>query len=360
VSRPASRRTKEELLLLAVAVVATGGAVVSVRDAAPPEPGLWLATSGALALALAGMFAFWFGGAARRRMSDSLDVDRDAARALLAAIPTGIVLVRDGSICSVNRSVCETLGFVRDDLLAATAPFPFWPPEHRHEIEAFHTELAALGEHTAQLTFLHGRGDRLSVLVSGRIVSDASGTRQVLAVHDISAGHRRERRLAELAVRDLETGLLDRRAFEDRLGVAVRRAVKADANVAVVLAELSSGEGRASGVLGRPEGLLVVERLQQLARAEDELARVGDAELGVILPETDAEGAVRAVERWRAALAPVAAVEVTAGVCDLATAGDALSLYALADRALAAARRTGRGSTERHVSPLAGGPARGS
>ena len=40
---------------------------------------------------------------------------------------------------------------------------------------------------------------------------------------------------------------------------------------------------------------------------------------------------------------------LTAGVCDLAGAGDALSLYALADRALVAARRSGPGSTERHV-----------
>jgi PAS domain S-box-containing protein len=355
---PAPRRTKEELLLLGVAAVATMAAVISVREAAPPKLGLWLTTSGALALALAGLFAFWFGGAARRRVSDSLHGDRGAAHSLLAAIPSGLVLVRGDSICSVNRSVCETLGFERDDLVAATAPFPFWPPEHRHEIERFHAELAARGEHTAQLTLLHRRGDRLRMLVSGRVVVDERGAQQVLALHDITAGYRRERRFAELAVRDPETGLLDRRAFEDRLGVAVRRAVKTGTSAAVVLAELSFGGGHTNGVLHRPEALVVVELLQQVARADDELARLGDAELGWILPDTDADGALRALERWRAEVAAIAPIEVTAGVCDLATADDALALYALADRALAAARRNGPGSTERHVPALPSGPGR--
>ena len=97
-------------------------------------------------------------------------------------------------------------------------------------------------------------------------------------------------RLTELAARDPETGLLDRREFEERLGEAVRRAIAGSTNVTVVLAELSIG-GRADGaVFGRPEAQLAVERFRRGLRAGDALARTDDGELGWILPETDAGG----------------------------------------------------------------------
>ena len=142
---PRVGRTKDELLLLLVSGMATVVAVVFAREAAPDPLGLWLATAAALALALTGLFAFWFGGAARRRLEESLHADSEAVRTLLSAIPDGLMLVRDGEICSVNRSLCELLGYEREELLGTRAPFPFWPPEHRHDVEAWHADLVARG-----------------------------------------------------------------------------------------------------------------------------------------------------------------------------------------------------------------------
>jgi PAS domain S-box-containing protein len=344
-------RTKEEIVLLAVSGGAAAAAILAVREATPASLGLWVATAGALALALAGLFAFWFGGAARQRVADSVQGESDAARNLLSALPDGLLIVREGEICSVNRSLCDQLGFDREDLVGSSTPFPFWPPEYRHEIEVFHTDLAARGEHVAELTFAHKRGDRLRVLVSGRlVVDDRDGlTRQLVTVRDFSASHRREQRLTELAARDAQTGLLDRREFEERLGEAVRRALTGSTNVTIVLAELSI-DGRAdAAVFARPEALLAVDRFRRGLRAGDALARTGDGELGWILPETDAGGGLEAIDRWRAEMADLHGVVLTTGVCDLASAGDTFALYALADRALASARRRGRGSTDAHV-----------
>ena len=344
-------RTKEEIVLLAVSGGAAAAAILAVREATPTSPGLWVATAGALALALAGLFAFWFGGAARQRVAESVQDESDVARNLLSALPDGLLIVREGEICSVNRSLCDQLGFHREDLVGSTAPFPFWPPEHRHEIETFHADLWARREHVAELTFAHKRGDRLRVMVSGRLVVDERGgpTRHLVTVRDVSASHRREQRLTELAARDAETGLLDRREFEERLGEAVRRALSGSTNVTIVLAELSIG-GRADGaVFGRPEALLAVERFRRGLRAGDALARTGDGELGWILPETDTGGGLDAVDRWRAEMTDLHGVVLTAGVCDLASAGDTFALYALADRALASARRRGPGTTDAHV-----------
>jgi PAS domain S-box-containing protein len=346
------RRTKEDLLLLVVAATAGAVAVVSIREAAPPSPGLWVATATALGLALTGLFAFWFGGAARRRMAESLYGEWDAARTLLSALPDGLLLVRDGRISSVNRALCELLGFDRRELLEEEAPFPFWPPEHHHEIEAWHASLEASGEAVSELTFCHRRGDRIRVLLAGRMVDDGAGhRRQLVTVRDVSASHRRERRLTELSARDPETGLLDRREFEDRLGAAVRRAQQTGTNVTVVVAQLVIHGSTGSGVFTRPEALVAVDRLERMARAGDELARTGDGELAWVLPETSATGAVEAVGRWRTDLGEVGGVTLTAGVCDLPSAGDALALYALADRALATARRRAPGATECHLRP---------
>ena len=348
-SAPHVPRTKDELLLLLVSGMATVVALVFAREAAPDPLGLWLATAAALGLALTGLFAFWFGGAARRRLEEALHAETEAVRTLLSAIPDGLMLVRDGEICSVNRSLCELLGYEREELLGTRAPFPFWPPEHRHDVEAWHEDLVARGELTSELTFRRRQGDRVRLLVSGCVVDDHGGLRHLLTVRDVSTSHRRMRRLTELAARDPETGLLDRREFEERLGAAVRRAIESGTNVTVVLADVAVHGRVGDGVFGRPEAHLAVEQLGRLARAGDELARTDDGELGWILPDTDAAGGVEAVARWRADLSEIGGVRLTAGVCDLASSGDAFSLYALADRALAAARRNCPGATEQHV-----------
>ena len=348
-SMPRVRRTKDELLLLLVSGMATVVAVVFAREAAPNPLGLWLATAAALGLALTGLFAFWFGGAARRRLEESLHAESEAVRNLLSAIPDGLMLIRDGAICSVNRSLCELLGYDREELLGTRAPFPFWPPEHRHDLEAWHADLVARGELTSELTFRRRQGDRVRLLVSGCVVDDQEGPRHLLTVRDVSTSHRRMRRLTELAARDPETGLLDRREFEERLGAAVRRAIQGGTNVTVVLADVAVHGRVGDGVFGRPEAHLAVEQLSRLARAGDELARTDDGELGWILPDTDGAGGVEAVARWRAELSEIGGVRLTAGVCDLASSGDAFSLYALADRALAAARRNCPGATEQHL-----------
>jgi PAS domain S-box-containing protein/diguanylate cyclase (GGDEF)-like protein len=348
--RTRAGRTNEEVLLLAVSAAAGVAAFVSLRRATPATPGLWVAAAVALALALAALFAFWFGGAARRRMVESLYGEWDAARSILSALPDGLLLVRDGRICSVNRELCRLLGFERQKLLGASEPFPFWAPEHHHEIVDWHAELEQRGESVRELTFSHRRGDRIRVLAAGRVIDDGHGARrQLVTVRDVSAGYRRERRLAELAARDPETGLLNRCEFEERLGETVRRAVGGGTNVTVVVAELAVYGRTGNGVFGRPEALLAVEQLRRRVRAGDHLARTGDAELAWILPETETAGGLEAIERWRADLRDVAGVQLSAGVCDLRRSGDAFALFALADRALSTARRRGPGSTEAHA-----------
>jgi PAS domain S-box-containing protein len=317
----------------------------------PESLGLWLATSAALGLALATTFAYWLGGAARRAVHDTLFGEWDAARQMLVALPEGLLVVHEGRIRSVNRRLCEMLGFERDELLGAVPPFPFWAPEHRHEIEAWFDELEQLGQGSAALTFRHADGERLRVLVSGQTFSTRTGAqRRLVAIRDVTADHRRERRLAEIASRDPDTGLLNQEELERRLAEAVRRAVSTGGNVTVVLASISLGGKGGGDGLRRPDALLAVDRLSATLRSGDLLGRTAQGELAWILPDTDMHGGVGAVARARTELACLEGVALTVGICDLATARDGLAVYAFAGHALDVALRRGVGATVQYAS----------
>jgi len=308
--------------------------------------GLWLVPV-VLGIVGASVLAYRLGRTTRAGPNAD-DGELTAARELLSAIPDGLVLVQDGRVRSVNRRLCDLLGFEREELVGQPQPFPFWPPEHRHELETWHERLEREAELEGELTFRRRNGERVHVAVAGRRVArDGGAPRHVLTVRDMSSSRRRERRLAELCGRDPQTGLHDHVEFEVRLGSAVRRATAYGETLTLVLAELTV-DGQTGGGFGRPEALVAVERLQELARVDDVLARTGASELGWILPATDMHGGVGAVARARAALASLPGLALTVGICDLAAAGDALALCAFADRALAEAREQGIGGTAQY------------
>ena len=331
-------------LTLGVAVSAVTLAILVLRAAGPSDDGVRAATAAALVIGLGAVFALWI-NAMRHAAAASVVADPDRSRSILAAIPDGLLLVDTGSVRSVNDSMCGLVGFTAEELLGARAPLPFWPPEHAHEIEAWLLELDERGEHHGELTLRHRDGRRLRVLVSGRTLPGGGAPRHLITVRDASPWHERERRLLEVATRDADTGLLNGVEFERRLGDAVRRALSTGANVAVVLVELDLADRAGESVFDSPEAIRALDRLRVLLRAGDELARTGEREVALILPDTDAHGGVGTVARARTGLADLDRVTLTAGICDLAAAGDALALYAYADRALAQARDQGVGGT---------------
>ena len=135
VSALRSTRTKEEVLLLLVSLGAAGVVVTSLVRDAPSAPEEWALVWVAASLSLVALFAFWFAGAARRSLEDALRREQDLMKRVLAAVPEGMLVVGDGRVLAVNRRLRDLVGYERDELVGATAPFAFWPPEHRHEIE---------------------------------------------------------------------------------------------------------------------------------------------------------------------------------------------------------------------------------
>ncbi len=170
-----------------------------------------------------------------------------------------------------------------------------------------------------------------------------------------------EARLEELAAIDGLTGLLNHRSFHERLAGEAARATRHGRGLSLAVLDVDHFK-RINDDHGHPTGDRVLmetaERLRALVRDGEHLARIGGEEFALILPDVDGVGAFAAAERIRCAIGGtpydgVGFVAMSAGVCDLHTAGSPGEMYRLADRALYWAKAHGRNLTFRYTPEVA-------
>jgi diguanylate cyclase (GGDEF)-like protein len=163
-----------------------------------------------------------------------------------------------------------------------------------------------------------------------------------------------ERRLFMRATTDPLTGLLNRAAFEERALAELSRASRTGRSLAIAMldVDLFKRFNDRFGHLAGDAALTAVARaVAQTVRGIDAAGRYGGEEFIVLLVEADADAAVRAVERIRAAVASLGPPRIPMGVT--ISAGIAVhqglferasleSLVARADAALYAAKKAGR------------------
>jgi diguanylate cyclase (GGDEF)-like protein len=152
------------------------------------------------------------------------------------------------------------------------------------------------------------------------------------------------------ATSDPLTGLLNHRAFQQRVETEVSRAQRYERPLALVLLDLDHFKS-INDAYGHQAGdaalMQAATLLETGARAGDVLGRIGGDEFALLLPETIAEGALRIAERcaeeFRAAPVGVAShLTMSAGICDLTQAKNSKELLQLADGALYWAKSQGR------------------
>lgn len=157
-------------------------------------------------------------------------------------------------------------------------------------------------------------------------------------------------RLTAQATTDPLTGLVNHRAFHERLHDEVERAQRYGRALSVAVFDIDHFK-QVNDTLGHAVGDAVLRRaaegLQAAARTTDIVGRVGGDELAVIMPEVGGLCAFTATDRLRRSLGVdddphVGTVTVSAGTCDLEHADDAETLLGLADGALYWAKAHGR------------------
>lgn len=159
------------------------------------------------------------------------------------------------------------------------------------------------------------------------------------------------RELDHIASTDALTGLLNRRAATAALGEAVARAHRQNTELSVVIFDIDHFK-RINDSLGHQAGDIALRRFSEILLATcsstDVAARLGGEEFLVVLLRSGESGARAFAERFSDALDyetanDEAPLSVSAGVAAVdEERGDADTLLVAADRALYAAKRSGR------------------
>lgn len=182
-------------------------------------------------------------------------------------------------------------------------------------------------------------------LTSGQFAGLSVHAREISDVVDF------RRQVADLAEHDTLTGLVNRKRFEAEIRQQIDRARRYDEFAAVILADIEGfmmlnaqyGQNFGDRAL-RAYAAGLISRL----RTSDICARIGGDEFGVLLPHTDAEGALIVAEQLRTWIGSgfrsddEQPVPLTAAVGLAMITSDTESedeVFALADQALQADRR---------------------
>lgn len=296
------------------------------------------------------------------RAADLLEAEREARRAqayseaILRSMHEGVLVTREGTIAELNETFCVLTGFPREQLLGARVPYPFWAPESRAEIDSHRKAVADGRAHELRTTYRRRDGAKLRVSMHTVPVLGADGERLgfVSTIRDITEQERHEAELEHMATHDPLTGMLNRRAFQERLRAEIARAERHQRPLSVAILDLDDFK-QVNDRFGHDVGDRVLadaaQRLVAVARRDEHIARIGGEEFGWILPECATAGACAAAERARRAISSAPFGEagrltLSAGVCELGEGGrDFDSLYRGADQALYAAKRAGRDRT---------------
>ena len=156
-------------------------------------------------------------------------------------------------------------------------------------------------------------------------------------------------RLTAQARTDPLTGLLNHRAFHERLQEEIARARRHDRALSVAVFDVDHFKS-VNDSLGHAAGDSVLveaaHRLCHVSRRDESVGRLGGDELAVIMPEVEGPAAEAAADRMRQAIVGdypgIGQITASAGTCDLAHGGDVHGLMRCADRALYRAKARGR------------------
>jgi diguanylate cyclase (GGDEF)-like protein/PAS domain S-box-containing protein len=238
----------------------------------------------------------------------------------------------DGRWLNVNRSFCETLGYLEAELLGSS----FQDIVHGEELGSvlMHINKVLSGNvntYQGEHRFIDRWGRTVWVLLSTSVIRGAQTepAQLVFQIQNISDRKRAEERLVHDVFHDALTGLPNRALFMDRLKLAAQRARRRkDQLFAVLFIDLDRFKV-VNDSFGHQVGdqllIGIARRLETFVRSTDTIARLGGDEFTVLLEDVkDQSEAVRIVGRIQKGLSQ----PFTLGgheLCSTASVGVALS-----------------------------------
>jgi diguanylate cyclase (GGDEF)-like protein len=166
------------------------------------------------------------------------------------------------------------------------------------------------------------------------------------------------RMIERLGLVDFLTDIPNRRCFDDRMGIEWRRAVREKSPLAFLMIDVDKFKNY-NDTWGHPQGDVLLKAIARVfssaaRRPGDLAARLGGEEFGILLPDTELEGALRIAEEIRSRIETLrvrtadgkteTTAAVSIGVVSLVPDKDMLisDFISAADRRLYAAKEQGR------------------
>ncbi|MBB5157816.1 PAS domain S-box protein [Saccharopolyspora phatthalungensis] len=219
-----------------------------------------------------------------------------------ANAPIGMaVLDLKGAWTAVNDTLCDTLGYTREELLSMSFTDVTYEDDEEQGMAALADLVAGEVDSTSvEKRYRHKEGHPIWMLIRATTVPGADGTPAYVVSQYEDIGEQRlvDAHLAHLALHDPLTGLANRALLADRLDHGLQQLARGDGVLAVVLADLDQLKpvnDRYGHALGDQLLIATAQELQLAVRAGDTVARIGGDEFVVVslLPDEDAAQALR-------------------------------------------------------------------
>ena len=267
-----------------------------------------------------------------------------------------IVNPQDCAIVDANSSAIEFFGYEREQMLTMRINELSARPVDDIEQKIKAAQESGKGRFVSHYYAASGELFDVEVYTSPIVFGD--NELLMCSIQDITERKKMEEKLQFMATTDSLTGLNNRFQFMTLGRLYFEAAKRAGTRLAVAVYDVDHFK-RVNDTWGHDVGDIVLKNLSQVAlkvfRASDVLGRLGGEEFAVVMPETDADKAMIAIERLRQAVAnnlishegKTLSITISCGITTFS--GDESSLERLlkkADEALYIAKRSGRNRTE--------------
>ena len=307
----------------------------------------------------------------RKKAEAALKESEERFRAIAGTAKEAIILIDDdGKISYWNRAAEEIFGYSSQEVQGEDLHGLLAPARYREVIRKGGARFKETGQgkvvgKTVEVEGIRKDGSEFPVEISISALQVDDRWHAVGIVRDITLRKQMEDRLKRYSYMDGLTSIANRRHFEETLEKEWGRAKRVGKPISLVMCDIDffKAYNDTYGHLKGDECLRQVARslTDSLLRPGDVVARYGGEEFAVILPDTDAEGAVHVAETLRAEVEALGIPHTSSGAADVVTVSlgiaDAMpsrgiapaELISASDRALYRAKNRGRNRVERIV-----------